>query len=79
MHLQDLLLSYIEANQGTSVANQFEDTWDNENFEDQNFQALLAIKRTLYKVSKANLLSDHSQQDLDEYLLGLAEYIAKNQ
>jgi hypothetical protein len=73
--LKELLSGYINAQHGWAVAEQFEDTFDGDDFETQNSNALAYILETLQSLD-SSILSEDSQDELDEYLTRLKEYLS---
>ncbi len=62
-----LIYALIESRHSTSVAKQFEESYYEGNFADQNKSALRLIKKEIDQVIRANVLSDSSQEEMMQY------------
>jgi hypothetical protein len=80
MHVIDLcglVKSLITSSHGWAVADQFEDTFNGESFEKQNGNALVYIRGNVRGIIKSDLLNDSAQEDLQDYLDELEDFLAK--
>ena len=80
MELTDLVKAAISIKHGWAVADQFEDTFGRsgeEEFEDQNRNALKYIQQTIEELLEAELLEPHAEMEMEEYLEELSEYLDK--
>jgi hypothetical protein len=72
-----LVKSYINSYHGWAVADQFEDTFNGEPFEDQNANALSYIKDSIEGLISSGLLAEDAQEELIEYRESLVVYLSK--
>ena len=80
MHVIDLcglVKSLITSSHGWAVADQFEDTFNGEPFEDQNANALSYIKDSIQGLISSGLLAEEAHWELIEYREGLVVYLSK--
>ena len=81
MHVIDLcglVKSLINSSQGWAVADQFEDTFNGEAFEEQNGNALRYIRSCVQGLIKSDLLNDDAREELQDYLDELEDYLVKS-
>jgi hypothetical protein len=75
----ELVKGLINSHHGWAVADQFEDTYNGESFEEQNHNALQYIHQILQElVEDSDVLSDSAVDDLQSYLDELGIYLAKS-
>ena len=73
-----IVKSIINSQHGWAVADQFEDTFEGEEpFEEQNGNALLYIRNSIRGLVESNTFSPQGQEELQEYLDDLEDYLAK--
>lgn len=80
MHVIDLcglVKGLITSAHGWAVADQFEDTFNGEGFEKQNSNALVYIRSFIQGLLKSDLLSDDAQEELQDYVDDLEDFLAK--
>lgn len=80
MHVIDLcglVKGLITSAHGWAVADQFEDTFNGESFEEQNGNALVYIRSFIQGLLKSDLLSDDAQEELQDYVDDLEDFLAK--
>ena len=70
-----LVQALINSEHGWAVAEQFEDTFNGESFENQNYNALMYIRETLDKVLNSDLLHEDVLDELQTYRDELEGYI----
>jgi len=71
----DLVAAYINSKHGWAVAEQFESTFQGEDFAEQNFNALMYIKQCVDDILKSELLGEFAEEELQDYKDGLEDYI----
>ena len=62
---------------GWAVAEQFEATFNDEAFEEQNGNALTYIRKTVMRILNSDVLSEDAQDELQTYCDSLEEYMAE--
>ena len=72
-----LVKGLITSSHGWAVADQFEDTFNGESFDEQNGNALVYIRSFIQGLLKSDLLSDDAQEELQDYVDDLENYLAK--
>jgi hypothetical protein len=75
MDLKKLVSAVIGAKHGWAVAEQFENTFDGEEFEEQNYNALGYIMTEINDLIRAELLDSYHQDELKDYYEELSEYL----
>ena len=75
MYIEDLAKAVIESNDGSSVAEQFLDSYQSGDFKQQNPNALKYIKYTLQELLESDLLAESESGELVEYFEELKEYL----
>ena len=75
MDLKKLVSAVIGAKHGWAVAEQFENTFDGEAFEEQNYNALGYIMTEINDLIRAELLDSYHQDELKDYYEELSEYL----
>jgi hypothetical protein len=75
MYTNTLVKAVINDQHGWAVADQFEDTFNGDPFEDQNYNALSYIHETITDLLGSDLLSDSSNREVQEYLDKLEAYM----
>lgn len=74
--LTELISKYLEAEHGTAVCEQFEKTFEQEEeFDDQNYNALTYIKTSVSRLRRAELFKDEYNEEIDDYLDNLESYL----
>ena len=76
MNIEEIIGAIIESQHGWAVKEQFIDTWNGEDFENQNLNALNYIKHTINDLANSDIFSEEVEMDLVGYLIGLKEYLA---
>jgi len=76
MDIETIISGVIESQHGWAVAEQFVDTWNGEDFEKQNINALTYIKYTVNDLINSDIFNEDIEAGLVGYLLGLEEYLA---
>ena len=76
MNIEEIIGAIIESQHGWAVKEQFIDTWNGEDFENQNLNALRYIKNTINDLANSDIFSEEVEMDLVGYLIGLKEYLA---
>ena len=76
INLCDLVKAVINSRHGWAVADQFEDTFNGESFEEQNTNALNYIRQTIKDLLESELLEGESENDLQDYADELEDYLA---
>ena len=80
MHIIDLcglVKGLITSAHGWAVADQFEDSFNGESFEEQNSNALVYIKGAVQGLISSRLLSEDATEELQEYLVDLTVFLSK--
>ena len=74
---KELISALIYSYDGWAVREQFECTFYGEegDFEDQNINALRLIDKHCTRLAKSGVLSEEAQNDLEEYVERLKEYL----
>lgn len=70
-----LVEAFIKARHGWAVSEQFLSTFNGESFEEQNINALTYIEESVSSVIKSNLLNEEANDELEDYLVELREYL----
>jgi hypothetical protein len=74
--LNQIIKSVINSEHGWAVAEQFEDTFNGELFEEQNINALNYIKNCLkWNIMENNVFNDAAMEEIKEYYDNLVEYL----
>jgi hypothetical protein len=73
--LQELVSSYIQTKRGWAVAGQFEATFDDEAFEEQNYNALIYIREDVTHLLRSGVFNQDSQNILQVYVEELHQYL----
>lgn len=76
MNIETIVTGVISNKHGWDVAEQFEDTWYNKNFEEQNHNALTYIKDTVVDLINSDIFSEEVESELVDYLFKLKDYLA---
>jgi hypothetical protein len=76
MNIETIVTGVISNKHGWAVAEQFEDTWYNKNFEEQNHNALTYIKDTINDLLNSDIFSEEVESELVDYLFKLKDYLA---
>jgi hypothetical protein len=76
MKIETVINGIIESKHGWTVAEQFVDTWNGEDFEKQNYNALTYIKYTVNDLINSGIFNEDVEGELVDYLLGLERYLA---
>ena len=77
MYTVDLVKAIINSKHGWAVADQFEATFNDEAFEEQNYNALEYIRESVESILRSNLLSDDAQDELQTYRDDLEDYMVE--
>jgi hypothetical protein len=75
MQTVDVVKAVITAKHGWAVAEQFEDTFNGESFEEQNYNALMYIRTTVENILRSEVLSEKAHDELFTYADDLEDYI----
>jgi hypothetical protein len=75
MDIETIISGVIESQHGWAVREQFVDTWNGEDFENKNYNALTYIKYTVKDLINSGIFNDDTEAELVGYLLGLEEYL----
>jgi hypothetical protein len=75
MELCELVVKLLEAKHGWAVAEQFEDTFNDIAFEEQNYNALQYIKEEVTVILRSTWLAPDAKPELEEYLDELTQYL----
>jgi hypothetical protein len=79
MRVIDLVSPYINSKRGWAVAEQFEDTFtEEESFEEQNGYALSLVAQDCTQLLKSGLLEEDAAEELKAYAERLREYLKNN-
>jgi len=70
-----LVEAFIKARHGWAVSEQFLNTFNGEEFEKQNINALMYIEESVSSVIKSNLLNENANDELEDYLVEIREYL----
>lgn len=74
----DLVKAFINSQHGWAVAEQFEETINQDiSFEEMNYNALKYIQQSVYALLKSDVLSEDSESELNEYHDRLKDYLNK--
>ena len=76
MNIETVINGIIESKHGWAVAEQFVDTWNGEDFENQNLNALNYIKHTINDLANSDIFNEDIEAELVGYLLELEKYLA---
>lgn len=77
---KELIAAFIDSKQGWAVREQFEDTFEEtseENFDEQNRNALALIEEVCSRLLKSEILCEDSQNDLEEYVYALRLHLER--
>ena len=72
---ESLIAAVIKNEHGWAVAEQFEATFNGEAFEEQNYNALKYIERTVRDVFNSDILNIEANDELEDYLVELGDYL----
>jgi hypothetical protein len=72
-----LVKAFINSHHGWAVADQFEATFDGEEFEKQNFNALTYIEQAVRDIFNSGILNVEANDELEDYLVELRNYLKK--
>ena len=72
---QTIVSAFINSKHGWSVAEQFEATFDGEDFEEQNINALTYIKQAVKDILNSGILDIDANDELEDYLSELRNYL----
>jgi hypothetical protein len=72
-----LVKAFINSHHGWAVADQFEATFDGEEFEKQNFNALTYIEQAVRDIFNSGILNVEANDELEDYLVELHNYLKK--
>jgi hypothetical protein len=72
-----IVKSYIGAHRGWAVAEQFEDSYNGESFEEQNGSALLMIRDIVRTLAHSGTFDEKEAEGLQDYLDELEDFLAK--
>ena len=76
IYVKDLVSAFINSKQGWAVAEQFEDTFtEEESFEEQNGYALSLVAKDCTDLLKSGLLDEDAAYELEAYAERLREYL----
>lgn len=75
METKEIIKSVINSKHGWAVADQFEDSWDGEDFEKQNYNALKYIKGTIDAVLRSKVFNEDTYDEIAYYQYKLNEYL----
>lgn len=75
VNTRELVAAYISKKHGWAVAEQFESTYQGEDFAEQNINALRYIKECVNDVLKSEVLNEFPQDELQDYMDALADHI----
>jgi len=74
--VNQIIKSIINSEHGWAVADQFEDTFNGESFEEQNMNALDYIRNCLkYDIIKSGVFNDEAMEEINEYYDKLVKYL----
>jgi len=71
----EVVKAFIDSHHGWAVAEQFEDSFMNGDFAEQNTNALAYIAEAVESLIKSNCLSDGCNTELGSYLEDLNEFL----
>lgn len=71
----DLVTALINSKHGWAVAEQFQSTFQGEDFVEQNWNALKYILGTVDELLKSELLNEFPQDELQDYRDALADHM----
>ena len=74
----DLIQGYIASKHGNSVSDQFKDSYENDDFEDQNYNALLLVLRELNKIIKSKIITENYSIEIIDYRDSLKDYLEQH-
>jgi len=72
---QTIVSAFINAKHGWAVAEQFEATFDGEEFEEQNINALAYIEQAVRDIFNSSILNTEANDELEDYLVELHNYL----
>lgn len=72
---KEIAAALIESQHGWAVKEQFEDTWDDNEFDKCNINALILIQRTMRELFKSDILNETANDELEDYLIELNNYL----
>jgi len=75
MDIVDIIINKIESSQGTSVANQFESSWTDSDFEGANENALALILNELDLVLNCYAIVEDVKHEVREYKTDLESFL----
>ena len=74
--VNQIIKAIINSEHGWAVAEQFEDTFHGESFEEQNINALDYIKNCLkYNIMKSDVFNNEAMEEIQEYYDELVKYL----
>jgi hypothetical protein len=71
----EVVKAFIDSHHGWAVAEQFEDSFNNGDFESQNTNALEYIAEAVEDLIESNCLSDGCNTELSSYLEDLNDFL----
>ncbi len=74
----EIVKAFINSHHGWAVADQFEDSYNGQSFEEQNYDALHDIHHILQELVESDVLSDSAINELQSYSDDLGIYLAEN-
>lgn len=77
VNLCSLVRGFVNSYHGWAVADQFEDSFNGEPFEEQNSNALVYIKGVVQSLISSRVLSEDATEELQEYLVDLTVFLSK--
>ena len=77
METVDLVKAVVNSEHGWAVAEQFEDTFNGESFEEQNHNALRFIKGVVEDILYSKILSEDAHDELHVYKENLDDYMVR--
>ena len=79
INTSDVVSAFISKHHGWAVAEQFIDTFENnQSFEDQNENALEYIRETINNLIESCCFTNNVNTELDYYLEELKDYLTSN-
>lgn len=79
MNVQELVKAVIENNYGWAVADQFNSSYEEDNFERLNGNALTYIKQSIESLLRSNLLNEDAEAEVEWYYIKLKKYLEGEQ
>lgn len=75
VNVSELVGAYINSKHGWAVREQFESTFQGEDFAEQNMNALIYIRECVEDLLKSEILNEFQHEELQDYRDNLEDHI----